>query len=325
MHDACRITLSFSENTHPDQTPVELVSLMFSLKQDSSRDAAVLASVNSPRSVCNCGGHTVYKSYVDKPQASDVLCGRGRGFYEHAGNIRMLAIVAGLKSIYQKESKAGKQRIALCAYEGIMNSKDGTTPRFLKRVSDDRWCELQEMEIFKKIHRTLREQKKIVKVFSKVEHPFPGDDYDDDESQSTSTSASHQSFLHLLDPYNTSHWKNNEIQSSSASASHPSFVHLLDPHNDSLWKQNDHKEFLSHSNEVAHADTTSLGSEDISLGDVSLVQEPDENRKQYFNTSRIMEDDGPINFHNNDSTLLWWTKSETDLFLDSMMMDAMPV
>lgn len=276
-----------------DQTPVESVSLMHSLKQDSTRDTAVLALFNSPQPLCDSGGHEVYESFVDKPQASDVLCGRGRGFYEHTGNLRMLAIVAGLKSSYQKESKAGKQRIALCAYESIMNSKDGTIPRFLKRVSDDRWCELQEKDIFKKIHHTLREQKKIVKVFSKAQYSFTEEDEDDDESES---SASHQSFLHLLDPYNHSHLKNN-----------------------------DQDEYLSHSKEVARTCTTSSGSEDIPLVDVSLVQEADENRKQYLGTSSIMEeDDGPINFRNDDSSF-WWTKSETDLFLDSMMMDAMPV
>ena len=305
-----------------DQTPVESVSLMHSLKQDSTRDTAVLALFNSPQPLCDSGGHEVYESFVDKPQASDVLCGRGRGFYEHTGNLRMLAIVAGLKSSYQKESKAGKQRIALCAYESIMNSKDGTIPRFLKRVSDDRWCELQEKDIFKKIHHTLREQKKIVKVFSKAQYSFTEEDEDDDESES---SASHQSFLHLLDPYDNPNWKNHESQSSFTSASHQSFLHLLDPYNHSHLKNNDQDEYFSHSNEVARTFTPLSGSEDIPLVDVSLVQEADENRKQYLGTSSIMEeDDGPINFRNDDSSF-WWTKSETDLFLDSMMMDAMPV
>ena len=244
---------------------------MSSVKKDSSGGVPVLAKVSSPRSVCNGRGLPVYKSIVDEPQEFDVLCGRGRGFYEHPGNLRMLTIVAGLKTSYQKESKDGKKRIALCAFDSIMNPSDGTTSRFLRRAPDNRWYELEDMEVFKKIHHTLR---------------------DDNETVSSSTSASLECFLQSLDPHHESPWNNNVVV-AFAKSSDSEVVHMVD---DFLVKEA--SEFLNVEDNTFH--------------------------KPYTNTSSIMEeDDGPINFHNHDPTW-WWTTSKADL-LDSMIMEATPV
>ena len=265
---------------------------MSSVKKDSIGGVPVLAKVSSPRSVCNGRGLPVYKSIVDEPQEFDVLCGRGRGFYEHPGNLRMLTIVAGLKTSYQKESKDGKKRIALCAFDSIMNPSDGTTSRFLRRAPDNRWYELEDMEVFKKIHHTLRERKKIVKVLSNAQYSFPEEDEDDNETVSSSTSASLECFLQSLDPHHESPWNNNVVV-AFAKSSDSEVVHMVD---DFLVKEA--SEFLNEEDNTFH--------------------------KPYTNTSSIMEeDDGPINFRNHDPTW-WWTTSKADL-LDSMIMEATPV
>jgi hypothetical protein len=81
----------------------------------------------------------------------------------------MLSIVAQFKVDYQTASKHDKAVIAQRVLELIRCPKDGSAPRFLKKLSSKKtkngpsWCELEEKEVVKKIAHTLREQKSIVK------------------------------------------------------------------------------------------------------------------------------------------------------------------
>lgn len=111
---------------------------------------------------------------VSRPRDTDVLCGRGRGYFEHPGNRRMLAIISQFKSEYQTASKTEKSIITHRVLQLILNPRDGTArPRFLKEESNGKkkergvngsWSELCEKEIHKKVAHTLREQKTILKM-----------------------------------------------------------------------------------------------------------------------------------------------------------------
>lgn len=109
------------------------------------------------------------------PTDLDILCGRGRGFFEHPGNRRMLGIINQFKTEYQTSCKMDKNIIANRVLDLIVHpcSASGSTPRFLKKAvhkrgaaSRNAWCELDEAEIVKKVAHTLREQKTIVNKVS---------------------------------------------------------------------------------------------------------------------------------------------------------------
>ena len=108
-----------------------------------------------------------------RPRDTDVLCGRGRGYFEHPGNRRMLAIISRFKCEYQTASKTDKSIITNRVLHLILNPRDGTArPRFLKESHGSKkekgvngsWSELCEKEIHKKVAHTLREQKTILKM-----------------------------------------------------------------------------------------------------------------------------------------------------------------
>jgi len=111
----------------------------------------------------------------------DILCGRGRGAFEHSGNRRMLLIIAPYKQAYQVAPKVEKAKIARHVYELIVNQVDTRVnhrPRFIKKgkaskkdKSEDSsqekdntscWYELSMDEAIKKVAHTLREQKTVV-------------------------------------------------------------------------------------------------------------------------------------------------------------------
>lgn len=109
---------------------------------------------------------------IEEPEDSDVLCGRGRGFFEHPGNRRMLAIIAQFKPEYQTASKIEKSAITQRVLQIILEPQHGgARPRFLKQAGNPKqgsvggqWLQLCEKEIHKKIAHTLREQKTIVRL-----------------------------------------------------------------------------------------------------------------------------------------------------------------
>ena len=115
-------------------------------------------------------------STIEIPGSMDVLCGRGRGYFEHSGNRRMLSIIARFKSEYQTASKVEKSTIAQRVLEIVLSPQDGVKPRFLKRAPSNSsgrkstnadngaWYELCEKEVYKKVAHTLREQKSIIKL-----------------------------------------------------------------------------------------------------------------------------------------------------------------
>lgn len=106
------------------------------------------------------------RELCSNPADLDVLCGRGRGFFDHPGNRRMLSIISKYKPDYQTAPKIEKSTITQQVLKIILNPEEGHQPRFLKRLGngkDASWYELCEKEVHKKVAHTLREHK-IIKV-----------------------------------------------------------------------------------------------------------------------------------------------------------------
>ena len=93
----------------------------------------------------------------DGPGAHDILCGRGRGFFSHEGNRRMLEIVKKNKERYMEApTKTRKTEIVKAVTGEILECGC----RFLKRVdSSSDWRELDATEALRKVAHCLREEK----------------------------------------------------------------------------------------------------------------------------------------------------------------------
>jgi hypothetical protein len=95
---------------------------------------------------------------IDKPGIFDVICGRGRPYQEHPGNIRLHAIVAGHRPRYFSSKRNNKKGIAEMIVNSIKN--DETQPgRFLKRVDDENdmvWEDVSDEVAREKVSHVLR-------------------------------------------------------------------------------------------------------------------------------------------------------------------------
>jgi hypothetical protein len=136
----------------------------------------------NPRSMSSTSQKIQLATSIEHPGDMDVLCGRGRGYFEHPGNRRMLAIISEFKSEYQTAAKVGKSNVTQRVLQIVLGPHNGVRPRFLKRggtcsksttrkgkngsvdTAGASWQELCEKEVHKKVAHTLREQKSIVKL-----------------------------------------------------------------------------------------------------------------------------------------------------------------
>lgn len=95
---------------------------------------------------------------INRPKESDVICGRGRPYQEHPGNIRLHEIVAVHRSRYFDSKRSDKKGIAKMIVNSIKH--DGTQPgRFLKRTGDDDdegWEEVSLVDATAKVSHVLR-------------------------------------------------------------------------------------------------------------------------------------------------------------------------
>ncbi len=158
------------------------MNIAFSIQNHSPRSVGqaeekLVNSISKPKSRRVERRHSEKSTCVALPRDSDVLCGRGRGYFEHSGNRRMLAIISQFKSEYQTASKLEKSAITHRVLQLILNPRDGCArPRFLKKENGKKkggsstWSELCDKEVHKKVAHTLREQKSIVKLSSMVIH-----------------------------------------------------------------------------------------------------------------------------------------------------------
>jgi len=159
----------------------------------------------------------------------DILCGRGRGAFEHSGNRRMLLIIAPHKQAYQLAPKVEKAKIARYVYELIVNQVDavGSRPRFMRKVNTSEhnknkdscrtgdsascWDELSKDEAIKKVAHTLREQKAVVNRSAMIRQKnmlhvneqnqsqrFVEGESDNDDSESATSSSSVETTIHTI-------------------------------------------------------------------------------------------------------------------------------
>ena len=56
------------------------------------------------------------------PKTCDILLGRGKGFFQHVGNVRYRSVIEDRKLEYDQASKEGRQHIA----EGVMTTEEGS-------------------------------------------------------------------------------------------------------------------------------------------------------------------------------------------------------
>jgi hypothetical protein len=97
------------------------------------------------------------------PSKYDVLCGRGRGFFAHPGNRRMLLVVQQYKARYTAATKTEKSRITKDVLD-VIHKAGNDAAKFLKMGKDTPyWYELNSKEAHKKVAHTLREHKTIIK------------------------------------------------------------------------------------------------------------------------------------------------------------------
>jgi hypothetical protein len=99
----------------------------------------------------NSSAFVTDKNKVAVPARFDVLLGRGRGYFNHVGNVRYRALIDDLMDRYEAALKKGKQEIT----DGIINNIHGMGGRFLKD-HDGVWIPIDEKATRKKIGHSFR-------------------------------------------------------------------------------------------------------------------------------------------------------------------------
>ncbi|KAL3943259.1 MAG: hypothetical protein SGBAC_002668 [Bacillariaceae sp.] len=96
---------------------------------------------------------------------NDVIFGRGRGFQNHPGNLRMRTIIEKYKNEYHSLRRQGKRDMVEKVYKEIIENG----ARFLKKMDrEDEWIKVDVPIALQKVSHTLRCRKKL-------ENPEPAD------------------------------------------------------------------------------------------------------------------------------------------------------
>ncbi|CAJ1954575.1 unnamed protein product [Cylindrotheca closterium] len=89
---------------------------------------------------------------------NDVIFGRGRGFQNHPGNLRMRTIIERYKNEYHSLRRQGKRDMVEKVYKEIIENG----ARFLKKVDgEDEWVKVDVPIALQKVSHTLRCRKKL--------------------------------------------------------------------------------------------------------------------------------------------------------------------
>ena len=140
-----------------------------------SKTAPVANSARSAKHQVNLPDGLIPLPIDYKPLKQDVVCGRGRGFYKCAGNVRFRNFVKQhVESYISQETKAGK--MALMEWI-VQQAKEQLGCRFIKPMPDGTWCELNGVAAREKVRGALREAlsqrnvKKVVATTQKLQNP----------------------------------------------------------------------------------------------------------------------------------------------------------
>lgn len=91
-----------------------------------------------------------------KQSNNDVLCGRGKAFNKHPGNVFFHDLVLRKKDNYSKCNQQEKTKIALSLVEHVRNQNP--SGRFLKQDSKTGvWSEIGDKKIIEKVRQALRD------------------------------------------------------------------------------------------------------------------------------------------------------------------------
>mmetsp|Transcript_28523 Transcript_28523/g.69129 ORF Transcript_28523/g.69129 Transcript_28523/m.69129 type:complete len:366 (+) Transcript_28523:1-1098(+) len=89
---------------------------------------------------------------------NDVIFGRGRGYQNHPGNLRMRTIIEKYKNVYHSLRREGKRNMVEKVYQEIIENG----ARFLKKLDgEDDWVNVDVPIALQKVSHTLRCRKKI--------------------------------------------------------------------------------------------------------------------------------------------------------------------
>jgi hypothetical protein len=96
---------------------------------------------------------------VDKIGSNDVIFGRGKGYQNHPGNVRMRDIIEKYKIQYHSLNRKKKRELLQAVYNEII--EDGA--RFLKKLDgEDAWVKVDADLALQKVSHTLRCRKSVI-------------------------------------------------------------------------------------------------------------------------------------------------------------------
>lgn len=120
----------------------------------SNANPSVTKSTPTPGAGNKSKNPNLSRYAVSEPSNLDVLCGRGRGYFCHPGNRRMLGIVEMNKPRYRVANKTRKTEIV----KEVTDEIESGGSHFLRR-GPTLWCEVTASEKHKKVCHCLREDK----------------------------------------------------------------------------------------------------------------------------------------------------------------------
>jgi hypothetical protein len=133
---------------------------------DSEIKTSAAAVVASTSELVSCGER------IDTPRPLDILCGKGKPFQEHSGNLRLHQIV----SLYRKSYADAPRHVKQCIVaEIVLRIKQGGS-RFLRRVDvEGFWEEVSDYFAKDKVSHALRGKpsKSSSSVFQNAKHSLP--------------------------------------------------------------------------------------------------------------------------------------------------------
>jgi hypothetical protein len=108
---------------------------------------------------------------VKKLNKYDIVFGRGRGYQNHPGNLRMREIIDKYKTQYHSLKRQEKREMV----EGVYNEIVEDGARFLKKLEDeDTWVKVDVPVALQKVSHTLRCRKNVEKPLAESKTMAPG-------------------------------------------------------------------------------------------------------------------------------------------------------
>ena len=93
-----------------------------------------------------------------EPRKHDVVCGRGRGYYNCAGNVRFRTVVKQHVDLYtQQTTKPQKTAVLELIAKQVQQNNGNGESKFVKQLPNGTWCELGDVATREKVGNAMRE------------------------------------------------------------------------------------------------------------------------------------------------------------------------